>query len=371
MINELTGQVKPAVVETRSAAEGGGVMAQGCRALHVALRNGHVGAYRSLLKAGADPNAADTEGHTSLMAICNTDRVFSDAQRVVALRELLQAGGDASLADVYGCTAMHFAVCHEDGAALIDLLRSNSPSSLTKPDLRGVTPLRLAALHGWPSSITHLLSLGATQPIDSRHLPLLDAVVGNHASSVRVLLEAGLEAVGGPDALMTAILQSFDLKKSGKVLGLLLAVNGEAEKQRWANTKLEGTPILHMAAALAEVALLSVLLAAGADETAVDPQGISAFAMTGTMVETDGRGKNPAEEAACRRMLERAPAFRAVSWSFPARASDDTDARKRRGRALGVRVFRPRKRTFFLRHVGRREGSDGCLGAVRYAVVLA
>lgn len=104
-----------------NAPKSGEVLVQGCRALHVALRDGHVGAYRALLEAGADPNAADQEGHTAVMAVCNTDKLRT-AQRVVALRELLEAGGDSSLADVYGRTAMHFAASREDGTGLIDTL---------------------------------------------------------------------------------------------------------------------------------------------------------------------------------------------------------------------------------------------------------
>lgn len=343
-------------------------MVPGCRALHVALRGGHVEAYRTLLKAGANPNAADSEGHTSVMAICNTDKVHA-AQRVEALRELLEAGGDSCLADIYGRTAMHFAASREDGTGLIDALWSSSPSTLSKPDLEGITPLALAAYRDRPRSIAHLLSLGATQPVEFNQMPiglfgtpLVAAVVGNHASCVDALLAAGVELNGGPEGLAHAIGAGVVHRRT--TLPRLLEAFGEEGKNDLTSFKY-GTDgsLLHMASALGNVAAVSVLLAAGADETAVDPDGRTAADRVG---ESEGEEDwSPAEDAACRRTLERAPAFRALSWSFPAETSNAAVACGPHGGGLGVRIFRPRKRTFLIRHVGRREkaapsGLGGC-----------
>lgn len=240
--------------KTLKSSDGNAEMAKGCRALHVALKDGHVGAYRALLKAGADPNAADKQGHTPLMAICNTDSVPA-APRVVAARELLEAGGDASRADIFGRTAMHFAVSREDGIGLIDALWSISPSTLTTPDVEGVTPLALAAGRGRCSSITHLLSLGATQPMKFRDMPLIGAVFENHVSAVGALLSAGLEPNGGPEALTYAMFGCLT-HRCAKILRLLLSLCGEEEKKRWANLRNSDGPVLHIASSLDNLAAL-------------------------------------------------------------------------------------------------------------------
>lgn len=88
------------------------------------------------LKQGADPNAADQQGHTPVMAICNTDGLGA-AQRVAALREVLDAGGDSSLANIYGHTAMHFAVSREDSTGLIDVLWSKRLPPCRNPTVKG------------------------------------------------------------------------------------------------------------------------------------------------------------------------------------------------------------------------------------------
>ena len=345
-----------------TAQKSGEVLVQGCRALHVALRGGHVGAYRALLEAGADPNAADQEGHTAVMAVCNTDKLRT-AQRVVALRELLEAGGDSSLADVYGRTAMHFAASCEDGTGLIDTLWLKSPSTLSKPDLRWVTPMALAAQRDRPRSIARLLSLGATQPKECTqmsldHMPLIEAVSRNHASCADALLAAGSEANGGPGVLNYAMSLSL-MHRRCKTLHRLLEVYGEMVKQTLANVQwIDGT-FLHTASSMGNGSAVSVLLAAGADETAIDTKGRTVVDRVGEW----GEGiADPGEVMACRHTLERAPAFRALSWSFPAGASGAAVACGWHGGGLGVRIFRPKNRTFLVRHVGRREGSTCCPG---------
>lgn len=178
-----------------------------------------------------------------------------------------------------------------------------------------------------------------------------------------MLLSAGMEANGGSSALTYAMFHCLS-HPCGKILRLLLAVVGEEGKGRWANITYPLGPILHTASSLGNVTALSVLLAAGADATAVDIKGRLALDAAGEFVVEVGRSRNPAQDAACRRVLERAPAFRALSWSFPAGASLDGDdavaSRQHEGR-LGVRIFRPRKRTFLIRHVGSRERSTVCL----------
>eukprot|EP00903_Cladosiphon_okamuranus_P012456 g11665.t1 len=266
-------------------SERGDELALGYRVLHAALTGGHVVAYRALLEAGADPNAADRNGHNSVMMVCNRDEL-SAFQRDLALRELLDAMGDPSLADVYGRTAMHRAACREDGAGLMDALWSSSPSTLSKPDLKGDVPLSLAAQHDRPGSITMLLSLGATPLIEfgqapdgSRTTPLVEAVVAGHVDCVRALLDAGLKANGGPKHLTYAMYCGL-LHRSGRTLQRLLDVGGDEEKKLWANVPYANGPNLHVASLFARVAALSVLLGAGADETAVDANGKDAVAGT-------------------------------------------------------------------------------------------
>ncbi|CAN0146148.1 unnamed protein product [Ectocarpus sp. 4 AP-2014] len=76
--------------------------------------------------------------------------------------------------------------------------------------------------------------------------------------------------------------------------------------------RIDGKLILNFATACPDPATIGVLLANGADENEVDHAGIRPQDM---MEECVGGG--PEVQKACRQVLERGPAFRALSWAWP------------------------------------------------------
>ena len=80
----------------------------------------------------------------------------------------------------------------------------------------------------------------------------------------------------------------------------------------FAGLKSRGVPVLRIAVSIGQPATVSVLLAAGADETARSGHG----GRVGGEAMDSQDGIHPATQEAIVRMLERGPAFRAVSWRW-------------------------------------------------------
>lgn len=172
-----------------------------------------------------------------------------------------------------------------------------------------------------------------------------------------------------------------------KMLAMLLAAEGpEGEhRYRWANSTHRGVSLLHTAAAYNALPNISVLLRAGADETAIAPTGETPHGAVGCYVNeqnTHGTG-DPAENAAVHRMLSQGPpAFRALSFLWPTTAADNgggilddggglantavcSSKSVARDVPLRVRYWRPRRRQFFVRLISRCVQSSYYLSDMR------
>lgn len=146
------------------------------------------------------------------------------------------------------------------------------------------------------------------------------------------------------------LLTCASLRGRARILHMLLSVEGEEERRKWARESCHGLPLLTYAAGYSILGNVNVLLAAGADETIVDSMGRSVTDVIGFCLE-DGQ-RDPAEARAIGRALQRAPAYRALSWRW--RSSSNGSAAARAGSlassssqaprsALGVAVLRPRR----------------------------
>lgn len=119
--------------------------------------------------------------------------------------------------------------------------------------------------------------------------------------------------------------------------------------------------MLHFAAEFTSLGAVKLLLAAGADEAAVDNHGALPRDVIGTAQPEFGPPieSDPTNEAAIARVLKRGPAFRARSWAWPAGGVSEPRAgyssatmiplSKLRVRAVGVLFNRPRSRVFTTR----------------------
>lgn len=191
---------------------------------------------------------------------------------------LLEAGADPLPADVLGYLAIHFAAAkgHTD---VLDTLARMAPSTLNRPSSKGFTPLCCAAIFGRESMVLHLLRLGANQPsVDDTEMacPFAGVVELGHVGVQRILLEnaenadVGIYVFGILEAMQSAV-------RTGRAKSLDAVFDHFDRDGEWcrrfARCSPGGLPMLHHAVSYGRLDVVSVLLAAGADETAVDNDG--------------------------------------------------------------------------------------------------
>ncbi|CAN0019940.1 unnamed protein product [Scytosiphon promiscuus] len=322
----------------------------GSTAVHTAVYGDQAEALRFLIEAGADLNAADDEGMTPLMGV---NAVEMAAKRRVMTEEMINAGADPTVSNLKGAIPLHFAAQHSN-LDIIDRLLSEAPSTINRTNNDGVTPMCIAALKGQEKAVLHLLSLGASDKAtldDNNMSALFMAAQEGHSAVCRILIGKGLEAVGGLETIPEAIRCAIQFRQE-RILPILLAVGGDTN---WAKCCLRTIPLIHLAASEGSLAATHILLAAGADETAVNKHGRSTIDTIGLTLPAIER--NTAREDAIRRMLYRGPAFRAVSWSYPAETGGSAVAvvplREKPKLPGGVLVFRPRCQGFFTARAAR------------------
>lgn len=291
----------------------------GERALHLAVKIGSVEIASLLLKkARADPNVADKNGCTPLITACE----FCGCKCVELVRLLLEAGADPALREEHGYTTLHLAA-RQGLTDVVDMLHTAAPAMLnsyTTEDRR--TPLALACMNDNQSTVSRLLSLGAIElmPLDQNNrCPLAEAAMSGCVGVVRILIKQGLGVVGGFKALPRALYSAL-LGHQAKIVRLLLVVaREEAPMIDWVNFVINKTmSLIHCGAASCCPASVSVLLAAGADETVLDSEGRLPQDVIGIDCDLEELPMDGWREFAIRRMLNQGPAYRARSWAWPA-----------------------------------------------------
>lgn len=247
------------------------VAISGTTALHAAVTHRRLDVVRLLLRWGGNPNIIDSEGLSPLHRACDHDEA---ADAMVMATTLLEGGADPLLGTTDGEVATHFAAGrgHTD---LLDLLVLKAPSTLNRPSLDGDTPLRIAAQNGRESMVLHLLQVGAKQPrLEDTEIasPLAAAVEFDQGGVLRILVEAKQDPDRLAYGILKAVLCAVD---SGRAKGLdaLLGYLEEKDRAFTASIHLKGRPLLHHAVSHGRLDVVSVLLAAGADETGTDNDG--------------------------------------------------------------------------------------------------
>jgi ankyrin repeat protein len=167
-----------------------------------AVQRGDVGAVRTLLRQGADPNAAQGDGLTALHIAAETGqleitRLLLDAKAAVdarsrlggytplhlaarsgqtaVTRALLDAGADPKIATTNsGATPLHLAAKALNGeAAVRALLEAGAPVDALESSA-GQTPLMFAASFGRAAAIRELLARGANAAIQTEVVDVLE-----------------------------------------------------------------------------------------------------------------------------------------------------------------------------------------------------
>eukprot|EP00752_Nemacystus_decipiens_P014985 g13343.t1 len=316
----------------------------GSCALHVAVIVQQVGSARCLLNAGANPDVINSEGDTPLM-------LAFDSPQMVA--QLLKGGANPTLANKDGRIALHAHALNGAPDEVLRLLVMAAPSTVNQRDALGYSPLCHAAREGNEATVAFLLAAGARDRDVQVHggmSSLWMAMEKGHENVVRMIVDAGMDIIGGAMALLGAMCRASE-RRQARTLDLLLGVEGEARKKHWVREVAGNLPILHHAAMYGSLAAVQVCLSAGADEHFVNATGIKASDIAGIYAppKTQNLGN------AIRRLLQRGPACRARSWAWPPLKADAAGGKPRPSAAalVAVRVFRQRNDRLFTTRFAR------------------
>lgn len=165
--------------------------------LHDAVGSGEVEQTRSLLNAGADPDARNDNGETPLNLA-----VLGGHQSVALL--LLEAGASVDARNRGGFTPLH-AAAYAGATEIASTLLDRGADINDKRNTAGVTPLSIAAEQGYVDVAKVLIERGAEIELAEQngYTPLTRALWRNHAKVIALLRASGarcqsVEILGEP-----------------------------------------------------------------------------------------------------------------------------------------------------------------------------
>jgi ankyrin repeat protein len=160
-------------------------------ALILAAKEGHKGTVRALLERGADANLSDSYGWTPLH-FCS-----SWGRKETAKLLIREGGANVNSMPVKkksgaGGTTPLIIACKGQQTGMIDMLLTHGANASVNDAASGKNPLAIAAQEGFTKSVEALISHNVDLNVrDSRRMtPLMLAVVGGHAETIRTLLAA-------------------------------------------------------------------------------------------------------------------------------------------------------------------------------------
>jgi len=254
--------------------------------LHMALSNRLPGLFYWLLSRGADPNARDQRGQTTLH-----DAVYYDSKDQTMMRVLIDHGAKVDARSDNGATPLHLAAFALRAAAVQALLKAGADPNAR--DRLGETPLHRASV---------------PQPFASPE---------DVARTIHLLVEGGAD-VGTHSANGNTPLHQAALIGSVAATRALLNEGAQVDAPG-----LGGGTALHVAATFGKSKVAEVLLQAGADPNRRDDNGLTPLerAEKYPAFTSQGKGAGPVDT---REVVELLRKFGAIDQDASPRPSDKT-----------------------------------------------
>jgi ankyrin repeat protein len=304
----------------------------GVTPLFLACSNGNGQIAAKLLTAGANPNMGTPSGQTPLMTAARSGSVE-------ATKALVSHGANVNAAETArGQTALMWAAANRHASVVRALLEAGADikarsrtsrvrvivggEGATEVETGGSTALFFAARSGDVESAKLLVKAGANvnETTPDRNSVLAFAAHSGHREFTRFLLESGADPNaegGGYTALHAAVLRGdADLVKALLARGANQSarlkqgtpVNRDSKDYYFATDWIGATPFW-LAARFAEVQIMGVLLAAGADPNVTLPDGTTALmaaaGQDSARLDRRERRRDPIEFEALAPSLER------------------------------------------------------------------
>jgi N-acyl-D-amino-acid deacylase len=264
---------------------------------YYAIRGNDLARLNALVRDGADVNSRDRHGSTPLMDSATVGSLE-------AMKFLLSHGADVNAQNQFGSTALVWSATDLSKVSLL-LSHGADPNIATK---RGRTVLLVAAMSDRSAEIARLLiEKGANPKVTDafKTTALRAAAMGNDDSTMRMLIEAGVDVNAGDLAGITPLMMAAGWNGNLRAVELLLAYGARVNA---VSAPVMGLPskngpsefgkmtALLMSAPFGPPDLLRTLLDAGADVNARDVRGMTPLMLA---IATDRQ-----DEAVIRMMLE-------------------------------------------------------------------
>jgi ankyrin repeat protein len=289
-----------------------------------AAREGDVTRLRALVEKGGDVNAAGPDGSRALHWIVRLDDLET-------AKVLIGARADVSIATAYGVRPLHLAAANGSAGMVRLLLDAGAEPNVS--DGAGETVLMTAARSGSADAVKALLDRGAvTDARDAEfgQTALMFAVRANDLAIVRALLDRKADVnvrtrTGKPPTWRRP-------GAGGGSHGMGIVRGGWPARGMRDPAPGAMTPLLY-AARDGRLEIAEALLAAGADMSAADANGITPLLMAITNAKTE----------VAQLLIERGAPVNAVDWygRTPLWAAVDVRNLEKRGPARDNGVDRP------------------------------
>lgn len=242
-------------------------------------QNSHKNYTQSLLQAGADPDAADSQGRTAV----HWAGIFNNQW---LLRSLYNAGADLSKPDKDGARPLYYACLNNSYHVAADLMHACPPVHINEEIGANKTTALHAAVYkkGSAALIAHMAAAGANvNAVDAQgYAPLYSALSKDDPAMLRALITAGADVVRMPlrkdrnEALFTLVNTKMDHQLEMAQLLLDAGANPNATAQASISGPQTGDSLIYFAVSYRADALAKKLIDNGADPHGTSRNGESA-----------------------------------------------------------------------------------------------